>query len=196
MNTKIEANQRRSAHYHPSIWETERIESLSTPYSYELNAVRLEELKQTTRCSLRTTKDTSILLNLINSIQRLGVSYHLENDIKHAISRAFYNRPDDLDRQITSATTNTDLYMTALRFRVLRQHGFSASSGCQEWKLATSLISQMDETKNMSLLEFARLDYNLLQSLYQQELKGLARWWKDLGFKDKLSFARDRLMEN
>ena len=95
---------------------------------YELNAVRLEELKQTTRCSLRTTKDTSILLNLIDSIQRLGVSYHLENDIKHAISRAFYS-PPDLHHQITSATTNTDLYTTALRFRVLRQHGFSASSG-------------------------------------------------------------------
>ncbi|KAB1210118.1 putative terpene synthase 9 [Morella rubra] len=57
-------------------------------------------------------------------------------------------------------------------------------------------VYQKDITKNLTLLELAKLDYNLLQSVYQRELKELARWWRDLDFKGKLPFSRDRLVEN
>ena len=42
---------------------------------------------------------------------------------------------------------------------------------------ARNFIDKYDEykTKNLSLLELAKLDYNLVQSVYQQELKELAR---------------------
>ncbi|XVF82867.1 hypothetical protein PTKIN_Ptkin16aG0085200 [Pterospermum kingtungense] len=54
---------------------------------------------------------------------------------------------------------------------------------------------QNDDTKSSVLLDLAKLDYNLTQSVYQQELKELAEWRRDLNFKEKLSFSRDRLME-
>ncbi|XP_062014491.1 probable terpene synthase 9 [Rosa rugosa] len=55
---------------------------------------------------------------------------------------------------------------------------------------------QRDDSKNLALLELAKLDYNLVQSVYQIEIKELSRWWRKLDFKSKASFSRDRLMES
>ncbi|KAH7532998.1 hypothetical protein FEM48_Zijuj04G0083000 [Ziziphus jujuba var. spinosa] len=221
----LQLNPRRSAHYHPSIWETKLIESFGTPYTvrlyikstplnfrsrifsltntgnkrhlsffsfsffsffffqYELHAGQLEELKQITRRSLRSTKDSSILLNLIDSMQRLGVAYHFENEIEDAIFRA---------RNFDETGSDT-LYMTALKFRVLREHGLPVSCAKQvehsleiplRWRMpraeARNFIdvyqTENGTNNNTSLLELAKLDYNLVQSAYQQELKELASW--------------------
>ncbi|OMO55306.1 hypothetical protein CCACVL1_27317 [Corchorus capsularis] len=56
-------------------------------------------------------------------------------------------------------------------------------------------IYQRDSKKNLVLLELAKLDFNLLQSIYLKEIKELAEWWKDLNINDKLPFARDRMVE-
>ncbi|CAL1352341.1 unnamed protein product [Linum trigynum] len=45
------------------------------------------------------------------------------------------------------------------------------------------------------LLKLAKLSWNFLQHLYQQELRSITQWWIDLDFATKLSFARDRLIE-
>lgn len=50
--------------------------------------------------------------------------------------------------------------------------------------------------KNPQVLEIAKLDFNLVQAIYQEDLKYTARWWRNTGMGEKLSFARDRLMEN
>ena len=39
-----------------------------------------------------------------------------------------------------------------------------------------SNLYKIDEAKSATLLERSKLDYNLVQSVYQTELKELARW--------------------
>ncbi|XP_074269868.1 putative sesquiterpene synthase [Silene latifolia] len=52
---------------------------------------------------------------------------------------------------------------------------------------------QQNPTHNKTLLRLAKLDYNLIQSLHQMELRELVRWWK--GVHAKLPFTRDRSVE-
>ncbi|KAG5546367.1 hypothetical protein RHGRI_018520 [Rhododendron griersonianum] len=54
---------------------------------------------------------------------------------------------------------------------------------------------EQDDSHNKVLLDFAKLDFNLLQKLHQRELSEIARWWKDLDFSRKLPFARDKVIE-
>uniref|UniRef100_A0A2C9WHR0 Uncharacterized protein n=1 Tax=Manihot esculenta TaxID=3983 RepID=A0A2C9WHR0_MANES len=52
-----------------------------------------------------------------------------------------------------------------------------------------------EESKDETLLRFAKLDYNRLQLLYRQELASLSRWWKDSDVAEKLDYSRDRIVE-
>ncbi|CAN1157430.1 Probable terpene synthase 3 [Linum perenne] len=49
---------------------------------------------------------------------------------------------------------------------------------------------------DQTLLKLAKLSWNVLQRLYQHELKKLTKWWIDLDFTRKMPFARDRLVES
>ncbi|XVF66946.1 hypothetical protein PTKIN_Ptkin10aG0080800 [Pterospermum kingtungense] len=259
----IEANLRRSANYHPSIWEPKLIESLTTPYSYEFHGTKLEELKKEARSLLINAQEPCAILKLIDLMRRLGVAYHFEEAIDEALNN------------VLRKTVIDDVYTTSLLFRILREHAFPISTdvfnrfrggdgkfmesfggdvasllslyeasylgmpgedvmeeaknfsaqhlinssleklNCNlafqvkqslqvplHWRMprieARTFIDvyQKDDTKNSILIELAKLDYNLVQAVYQQELKELATWWKELGFKAKLGFSRDRLMEN
>ncbi|GFZ04840.1 terpenoid cyclases/Protein prenyltransferases superfamily protein [Actinidia rufa] len=57
------------------------------------------------------------------------------------------------------------------------------------------LFSEQNDCHSKDLLNFAKLDFNLLQKLHQRELCEITRWWKDLDFAKKLPFARDRMVE-
>ncbi|XVE68686.1 hypothetical protein DITRI_Ditri09bG0088700 [Diplodiscus trichospermus] len=260
--TSLKEEQRRSANYHPSIWDTTVIKSFTTPYTYESHATQLKELKQKAGKLLASTKDTAALLKQIDSLQRLGVAYHFEKQIEEALNQLH------VDQYVSNG-----LSTAALHFRLLREHGYPVSAELFEkfkgedgrfldslngdveglmnfeeasflgiqgekileeakgftrenlkaflskldevkakqvqhsmevplyWRMerieARNFIDsyQKDHTKNSVLVELAKLDYNLIQSAYQQELKELAEWWRELNFKEKLSFSRDRLME-
>ncbi|RDX62602.1 Isoprene synthase, chloroplastic, partial [Mucuna pruriens] len=49
---------------------------------------------------------------------------------------------------------------------------------------------------NHLMLELAKLDFNIIQSLHQKELQEVSRWWKDFGLASKIHFARDRIVES
>lgn len=48
-----------------------------------------------------------------------------------------------------------------------------------------------EEGHNPSLLELAKLDFNLLQHVHLKELNAISKWWKDLYGSVKLSYSRD-----
>ncbi|MBA0683446.1 hypothetical protein Goari_025106, partial [Gossypium aridum] len=56
-------------------------------------------------------------LELIDTIQRLGLSYHFGDEIKKTLKNI------SIDRSSTVASNKDNLYATALEFRLLRQHG-------------------------------------------------------------------------
>ncbi|PWA93667.1 camphene synthase [Artemisia annua] len=50
---------------------------------------------------------------------------------------------------------------------------------------------------NTTVLDLAKLDFNMVQAVHQEDLKHASRWWtRTTKWDDKLSFTRDRLVEN
>ncbi|XP_057451298.1 myrcene synthase, chloroplastic-like isoform X2 [Lotus japonicus] len=205
-------------------------------------------------------------LEFIDVLQRFGVDYHYENEIRKFL--------DDIYKMDTLNEEN-DLYATALKFRLLRQHGYIISSDVfihfkddqggfkksrtldvegllslyeasfhsfedetilDEAKDFTSkflkeylnerkgnnytsllinhalelplhwrnprweaqwFINVYEMKQNMipTLLQLAKLSFNIGQAIYIEELKESSRWWNKVGLGEKLSFARDRLVE-
>lgn len=202
-------------------------------------------------------------LELIDSIQRLGVAYHFEKEINDILCRVHkMNIGDD------------DLHAVALHFRLLRQQRYHITSAvfnrflddkgdfmaslCSNVKALLSLYEAaylgfpdeeiLDKAKNFSrihlkslickmdpslalmvssalelplvrridrpkartyleiydkyslcnqkLLDFAIFDFNLLQSIHQEEVRIISEWWKELGLSKHLPFARDRIVES
>lgn len=79
---------------------------------------RIRELKEEVRTILGSTIDSVEMVNLIDTIEHLGIGYHFKRDIYDALSHLH-----------DAKLVNCDLHHVATRFRLLRQHGFNASSG-------------------------------------------------------------------
>ncbi|KAL5972722.1 threalose-6-phosphate phosphatase [Asimina triloba] len=229
---------------------------------------RAEMLKQEVKKMLGHVRDSALQeLNLINEIQRLGVAYHFQAEINNALERICNQQKNE------NEINDGDLHVVALRFRLLRQHGYNVSSdvfkkfkdedgefktglrndargllslyeaayfGTREdeildeavafsgknlksllphlssplsdlVKLALDLpllkrierlqsrhfisIYQEDKDRNDVLLEFAKIDFNILQALHKKELNEITRWWNESDLPRKLPFIRDRLVE-
>ncbi|KAK8589121.1 hypothetical protein V6N12_023527 [Hibiscus sabdariffa] len=61
----------------------------------------------------------SQILDLFNAAQRLGVAYHFEKEIEDALQIMYHHNSNH------TQIDDNDLYTTAIRFRLLREHGFN-----------------------------------------------------------------------
>ncbi|KAK9137637.1 hypothetical protein Sjap_008231 [Stephania japonica] len=85
----------------------------------------VEKLKDKVRKFLKEVQndEPSKVLNLIDALQRLGVSYHFEIEIEEAMKHIH-------DHEIILSFLNDDrLHDVALCFRLIRQGGYNLSSG-------------------------------------------------------------------
>ncbi|MBA0634787.1 hypothetical protein Godav_029090, partial [Gossypium davidsonii] len=57
-------------------------------------------------------------------------------------------------------------------------------------------VYEKNKDKNPIIFELAILDYNIVQSMHQEDLRYASTWWKELGLGERFNFARERLMEN
>ena len=88
---------------------------------------QINVLVEQVRMVLHKVGDPLEQLELIDVLQRLGLSYHFEAELKRILEALYSNdHGGDID---TWKTKN--LYATALKFRLLRQHGYSVSQGIQ-----------------------------------------------------------------
>ncbi|KAJ7949825.1 Myrcene synthase, chloroplastic [Quillaja saponaria] len=258
---------RRSANFQPTIWHNDYIQSLTTEYVEESYSKQHNMLQEEVRMILRKVANPLHQLELIDILQRLGLSYRFRDEIKRILDNVYNNSHGGED------THNKDniLYSTSLEFRLLRQHGYHVSTEvfnsfqnlCNtedidgmlslyeasyllvesetildeardftskhlsefvsrnkdgnnitsalvshalelplHWRIqrleARWFIGVYERFHNMNplLLELAKLDFNMVQATHQEDLKQASSWWKKSGLGEKLSFARDRLMEN
>ncbi|CAN1139232.1 Alpha-terpineol synthase, chloroplastic [Linum perenne] len=141
--TTTTTSTRRSGNYSPGIWGIRApgeisvsvsadnkfrpsnhtvLDTTTTPFSSSNEITRVEELKKHVKGLLEEDDHGDIVtkLNMIDNLQRLGLAYHFEAELKKSFEAiAEYGNSNNDDDE--------GLYSCALRFRLLRQAGFSVS---------------------------------------------------------------------
>nr|QIQ55994.1 putative terpene synthase 2 [Eremophila drummondii] len=260
---------RRCANYGASIWDDAYVQSLASPYAAEGFIEQAEKLQEQVKMIIDETEDELDQLELIDNLQRLDISYHFMGEIQKILENMYLTHKFEHDGK-----AERDLYAAALKFRLLRQHGYHAPQEffcsfmdddgnfkvclCDDVKgllsmyeasflslegesildlskdfssrhLKESLEQKQDQTlavqirhalelplhwrvqkleakwfinfystrfdANFILVQLAKLDFNIIQAKYQDEIKQMSRWYKETDLEEKLTFARHRLVE-
>ena len=74
---------------------------------------------------LEKVEDSLAQLEHIDTFKRLGLFYHFKNEINNILKGLYGNKICCID----NTWKINNLYVTALEFRLLRQHGYMISSG-------------------------------------------------------------------
>ncbi|KAF5191164.1 (-)-germacrene D synthase [Thalictrum thalictroides] len=114
------------AGFHASIWDHHDFSlSSSDPNPDTFAEERIKELKKEVKSMLSlATNDPFEELDLIEKLQRLGISYHFEAVINDSLQRIHHAATIFSNLEVDVCT---HLYAVALRFRILRQAGYYVS---------------------------------------------------------------------
>ncbi|KAK9092178.1 hypothetical protein Syun_027089 [Stephania yunnanensis] len=109
---------RRSANYHPNIWDFDFIQSLKSDYKGELYEKQRNKLVESVRHILLNDQNMGSLakFELIEALQRLGIRYFFEEEIEKVLMNGH-----------EIITSKEGLHVAALRFKLLRQQGYRVS---------------------------------------------------------------------
>ncbi|RZC56951.1 hypothetical protein C5167_015802 [Papaver somniferum] len=130
-NNQKSSTERKSDNYPPSCWDHDFVQSLESDFTRKSKyGIRAGKLKEDIRLRFvlnvqhkasngSLSSSSSSLLQLINTIQRLGFSYHFDDEIRDAL--------DAIIKENDIVWEEADLFTRALRFRLLRQHGYGVS---------------------------------------------------------------------
>nr|GLL47998.1 (-)-alpha-terpineol synthase-like [Ipomoea trifida] len=120
MSPQIVESERRCGNYAPKVWTDEFMQSQTSVYLDQKYLEQAAKLKESVRGMLETTATKPLeQLELIDALQRLGMSRHFTHEINNILA--------SMHVMITSnhkQPMNDSLYETALQFRLLRQEGF------------------------------------------------------------------------
>ncbi|KAM5588557.1 hypothetical protein ABKV19_006823 [Rosa sericea] len=156
-------DQRRSANYKPNIWKYDFLESLNNNFDGEYYQIQIQKLIEDVKDLFGECKALGLLakLELIDSIQKLGLNSYFEKEIKETLDTiASVELKNNSNPFISS---EGDLYATALFFKILRQHGYKVSQdvfGVFMDEIGTLKKSTFGDVKGMlELLEASNLAF-------------------------------------
>ncbi|CAL9017350.1 unnamed protein product [Prunus brigantina] len=187
---------RRSANFSPSVWGYHFLSYASMETNIKAKQ-RAQELKEKVKMiTMAPVKKPSQKLDLIQDIQRLGVSHHFENEIEELLQQIHNSSHDSTEPG--DQETDNELYTAALQFRLLRQQGYNISCAILEGLAKArnkALPASLSGTRfrKRDSPEFRKAGF---QSTATFGLMYYILWWKDLDFVNKLPFARDRVVES
>ncbi|EOX92383.1 Myrcene synthase, chloroplastic, putative isoform 1 [Theobroma cacao] len=144
---------RRTANYHPPIWTHDYIQSLQSDFVGESCDERAMKLVAEVRTMLDRVLDPLEKLELVDTLQRLGLSYHYENDTKRILESVNAEESNVVWKK-------GNLYATALEFRLLRQHGYKVTP-----EVFSSFMDEMGNFK-AGLCEDCKGLLNLYEASY------------------------------
>ncbi|XP_042952049.1 terpene synthase 10-like [Carya illinoinensis] len=148
-NTNLDSTiVRRSANYHPTIWHYDYIQSLRSEYVGESFTQRIGKLRGEVAMMFHKVMEP---LELIDILQRLGVSYHFEDEIRRILVLRYVHMKER-QRELKKS-----LYATAVEFRLLRQHGYDVPQ-----ETFKSFINENGDFK-----EFLCVDIDGILALYE-----------------------------
>ncbi|XP_070023530.1 viridiflorene synthase-like [Nicotiana sylvestris] len=106
--------------FSPSLWGNIFSCSALNNQVSEKNIKEIETLKEEVKHMIISTtdNDTTEKICLIDTLERLGISYHFEEEIEDQISKLF---------NLNVIQEEDDLYSVSLYFRLFRQHGYPIS---------------------------------------------------------------------
>ncbi|KAM7500252.1 hypothetical protein LguiA_024666 [Lonicera macranthoides] len=180
---------RRVANYHLPIWEYDYIQSLTSKYQGDTYRRRADKLKEEVRMMLNKEEDPLCKLELVDTMRRLGIFYHFESILDEAKDFAAYH----LNKYLKKNMDNMN-YLA-----ILVSHALERPLHWRVPRLEARWFIDMYEKKqgmNTTILQFAKLDFNMVQAIHLEDPKYMSRWWEYTCLGEKLGFARDRLMEN
>lgn len=96
-------------------------DNISSIFQGKKYKTRAQILKEDVTCMFMEASDSLSMLELIDSISKLGLDKYFEEQIKAAL--------DAIALKKNNYSFEDDLYATALCFRLLRHYGYSASQG-------------------------------------------------------------------
>ncbi|XP_022850114.1 vetispiradiene synthase 2-like [Olea europaea var. sylvestris] len=162
------------ANFSPSLWGEQFINFVFDAELTEKYDKEIEGLKNDVKSMLTAPgKDMVETMNLIETLERLGISYHFANEIEELLDHFFNLNSNYADEAY-------DLYTVALHFRLFRQHGHRIS--CDVFK------KFIDETGKFK--ESIKSDAIGLLSLY--EAAYLRVHGEDI-LEDALAFTTENL---
>ncbi|XP_010261300.1 PREDICTED: terpene synthase 10-like [Nelumbo nucifera] len=118
--SQFTAAARRSGNYQPSIWDNDFVQSLKTDFTGERYVRWAKKLGEEVRRKFNEVAEPLALLELIDTVERLGMGYHFQTEIKGALETIISIKDNNF-------CAGEEIYAQALRFRLLRQHGFQVS---------------------------------------------------------------------
>ncbi|WVZ94924.1 hypothetical protein U9M48_040751 [Paspalum notatum var. saurae] len=246
--------------FHPSLWGDFFLtyQPPTAPQRAYMQE-RADVLREDVRKIVKGSTELPETLDLIITLQRLGLDYYYESEIEKLLHDVYNSDYNDKDLNLVSmrfyllrksnydvpsdvflkfktedgkfAVPDTRSLLSLYNAAYLRRHGdkvldeaISFTRCCLQdildhaespftkevsSSLRTPLFRRVgileardyiptyekEATRNEAILEFAKLNFNLQQLVFCEEVKHCTVWWKEFLAKSKMTFVRDRIVE-